>query len=280
MSELRDRMIRDMQLRRFSPRTHESYLSAVRDLAKHYKCSPDQLDNEQVQSYLLYLMNVRKLSWGTCDLRASALTFFYRTTLGRSASVFNIPPRQHAQRLPEIFSLQEVERLFDGTDNLKHRMILMTTYGGGLRLGEVVHLKITDIDSQRMAIRVEQGKGNKDRYTLLSLRLLEGLREYWRAYRPKLWLFPGDRPGKPLHDTSVQKVFNHAKLRAGIRKRGGIHTLRHCFCTHLLESGVDVRTIQVLMGHRSHQTTSRYMQVTRRHLANTPSPLDLLARPR
>ena len=280
MTELRQRMIRDMQLRRFAPRTHETYLSAVAGLAKHYKCSPDKLDEKQVQDYLLYLMNERKLSWATCDVRASGLTFFYRTTMGRSASNFVIPPRRHAQRLPEIFSLEEIERLFNCASNLKHRMILMTTYGGGLRLGEVIHLKVTDIDSQRMAIRVEQGKGNKDRFTLLSPRLLEGLRQYWQAYRPQLWLFPGNPPNEPLCDTSVQKVFMMAKLKAGIRKSGGIHTLRHCFCTHLLESGVDVRTIQELMGHRSLMTTSRYMRVTREQLAKTRSPLDLLPRPR
>jgi integrase/recombinase XerD len=280
MSELRERMVREMQLRRFSPRTQKSYLWAVHRLAKHYKRSPDKLDNKQVQDYLLYLMNERKLSWSTCDIQASGLTFFYKHTLGRSAGSFSLPPRKHAQRLPEILSLAEVELLLKSARTLKGRMILMTTYGGGLRLSEVINLKITDIDSQRMAIRVEEGKNNKDRYTLLSLRLLQGLREYWRTYQPKFWLFPGKLPGKPLNPSSVQKIYIEAKAIAGIRKRGGIHTLRHCFGTHLLEAGVDVRTIQVAMGHRCLETTSRYMQISRQKLANTPSPLDLLPRPR
>jgi integrase/recombinase XerD len=278
MTELRQKMIRDMQLRRFSLRTQQSYLAAVAAFAKHCKQSPDLIPDEKVKDYLLYLLNERKLAWSSCDVHACGLQFFYRVTLGR-ASHFVLPPRQHAQRLPEVLSGSELERLFAAVGNLKHRVMLMVAYAAGLRLGELVHLKVTDIDSQRMMIRVEQGKGNKDRYTLLSQRLLNELRAYWKLYRPKTWLFPGKTPDKPLNESSIQKALIVAKIKAGIRKDGGIHALRHCFGTHLLEAGTDLRTIQVLMGHRSLQTTARYTRVTSHKIRFTPSPLDLLSRP-
>lgn len=278
MTELRKKMIRDMQLRRFSPRTQQTYLSAVTALAKHFKQSPDLIPQERVQDYLLYLLNERKLAWSSVDVYANGLQFFFRVTLGR-ASVFLLPPRQHAQRLPEVLSGSELERLFAAVGNLKHRVMLMVAYAGGLRLGELIHLKVTDIDSHRMMIRVEQGKGNKDRYTLLSQRLLNELRAYWKTYQPKTWLFPGKTPDKPLNESSVQKAMILAKVKAGIRKSGGIHALRHCFGTHLLEAGTDLRTIQVLMGHRSIQTTARYTRVTAHKIRFTQSPLDLLSRP-
>lgn len=280
MTALRQKMIRDMQLRRFSPRTQKSYLGAVARFAKHYKQSPDRIPPEKAQDYILYLLNERKLSWSSCDVHANGLQFFYRVTLGGS-SAFVLPPRKHAQKLPEILSTSEVERLIDAARNLKHRVMLMVAYGGGLRLSELIHLKVTDIDSERMMIRVEQAKGNKDRYTLLSERLLNELRAYWRMYRPKTWLFPGRTPDKQLDETSIQKAMIMAKARSGIRKRGGIHVLRHCFATHLLEAGTDLRTIQILMGHRSIETTSRYTRVAASRVRRTTSPLDLLVlRPR
>lgn len=278
MTELRKKMIRDMQLRRFAPRTQETYLAAVARLAKHYGQSPDLIPEEKAQDYLLYLLNDRKLSWSSCDVHANGLQFFYRVTLGRS-STFVLPPRKHAQRLPEILSASEVERLFAAVSNLKHRVILMAAYAGGLRLGELIHLKVTDIDSQRMMIRVEQAKGNKDRYTLLSQRLLNELRAYWKVYRPKTWLFQGKTPDSPMNESGIQKTMILAKIKAGIRKRGGIHVLRHCFATHLLEAGTDLRTIQTLMGHRSVETTARYTRITANRIRHTPSPLDLLVRP-
>jgi len=280
MTALRQKMIRDMQLRRFSPRTQESYLGAVTRFAKHYKQSPDLIPPEKAQDYILYLLNERKLSWSSCDVHANGLQFFYRVTLGGS-SAFVLPPRKHAQRLPEILSTSEVERLIDAAKSTKHRAILMVAYGGGLRLGELINLKVTDIDSQRMMIRVEQAKGNKDRYTLLSERLLNELRAYWKMCRPKTWLFPGKNPEKQLDESSIQKAMIMAKARAGIRKRGGIHVLRHCFATHLLEAGTDLRTIQILMGHRSIETTSRYTRIAASRVRRTKSPLDLLVlRPR
>lgn len=277
MTELRAKMIRDMELRRLAESTKRNYLNAVIALAKHYKKSPDQITDKQVQDYLLYLLNEKKLSWGSCDLHMSGLRFLYKVTLGRESIGFAIPPCKTAKKLPEILSTEEVERLFNRTRLLKHRAVLMTTYGAGLRASEVIHLKLTDIDSQRMMIRVEQGKGNKDRYTILSQRLLEVLRAYWNKYRPKLWLFPGKGRHQPqMTYSGLRKVFVAAKKQAGIQKGGGMHMLRHSFATHLLEVGVDLRTIQVLLGHTSLLTTALYMRVTRKKLDSTKSPLDLL----
>jgi len=272
-------MIRDLQIRRLADRTQQSYVQAVAGLAQYYKQSPDQIDDQKVQNYLLHLLNKRNLSWSTCDLYAAGISFFYRVTLKRPASRFTLPPRRHAQNLPEILSAQELERLFAAAIHPKHRLILMTAYAGGLRLNEIRHLQVTDIDSQRMMIRVRQGKGNKDRYTLLSHRLLQELRAYWKLQRPPVWLFPSPDPCKPLHARSLHGLFTQAKRKAGIRKRGALHMLRHCFATHLLEAGTDLRTIQILMGHRSIQSTARYLQLVDHKRQGTASPLDLLKPP-
>lgn len=279
MTLLREKMIRDMQLRRLAERTQQAYLSAVIGLVKHYQKSPDQINEREVQDYLLDMLNRRQLAWSTCDLCVSGLEFFYRTTLGKTRVQFQIPRRRHEQKLPEILNRVEVEKLFEGASHPQHRMILMTTYAAGLRLSEVVHLRVSDIDSERMMIRVEQGKGNKDRYTLLSERLLRELRVYWRAYRPKEWLFSMGNGSRPISDRTVQKIFYRAKDRAGITKRGGIHMLRHAFGTHLLEGGTDVRVIQNLMGHKSLQTTSRYMHVSRQRVMAAVSPFDRFSPP-
>jgi len=203
------------------------------------------------------MLNERKLSWSTCDTYVAALQFFYGVTLGRTSLRLAIPPRKSEKRLPEILSAEEIQRLLAVTANVKHRTLLMATYAAGLRVSEVARLKPTDIDSQRMMIRVDQGKGNKDRYTILSPRLLQQLRDYWRLYRPKDWLFPGRTPGDHIDRVSVFKVFVAAKRKARVRKAGGVHSLRHSFATHLLEAGVDVRTIQILMGHYRVFTTER-----------------------
>ena len=279
MSQLRDRMVRDMQLRRLSENTQRTYTHAVFGLAKRYMKSPDQISDQQVQDYVLYMLNERKLAWSTCDTNVAGLQFFYGVTVGRNSMRLALPPRKSEKRLPEILSAEEVASLFAAANNLKHRVLLETAYSAGLRVSELVHLKITDIDSDRMMIRVGQGKGNKDRYTVLSPRLLQGLRDYWRKYRPSSWLFPGQNPDRPLDRSSASKVFHAAKEKAGIQKVGGIHSLRHAFATHLLEAGVEARIIQILMGHRSILSTMRYLQVTRKKLGTTQSPLDLLAIP-
>jgi len=277
MTPLRQRMINEMTLRRFAPKTQEAYVAAVAGLARHYKQSPEKIDKQMIQDYLLYLMQERKMSWSSCNVAVSGLRFFYTQTLGMDAMFLSIPPRKPDSILPEIFSAEELERLFSALTNQKHRTLLMTTYAAGLRVSEVVNLKVTDIDSGRMMIRVQQGKGRKDRYTILSRRLLEELRIYYRTYRPSVWLFfSGRQYVRPLSVNTLQRVYNQAKDKASITKGKGIHTLRHCFATHLLEAGVDLRTIQMLMGHSCITTTITYLQVTRKHLESVKSPLDLL----
>jgi len=276
MSPLRTRMINEMKLRRFAPKTQEAYVSAVAGLSKFYNQSPDRINQDRILTYLLYLMEERKLAWSTCNIVVSGLRFFYTNVLGIDSTALIIPPRKREKRLPEILTGEELERLFIHAGTLKIRTLLMTTYSAGLRVSEVVKLKIEDIDSGRMTIRIQQSKGNTDRYSILSARLLEQLRLYWKRYHPKQWLFPSCRDQeKPLSIDSAQKAYYAAKKKAGITKGKGIHTLRHCFATHLLEAGVDLRTIQVLMGHRSIGTTMGYMHVTHKRLTSIKSPLDL-----
>ena len=276
MGELRKRMDGDLVVRGMAVRTREAYLGAVAGLAKNYGRSPDRVSEAEVQKYLLHLIEQRKLAWSSCNIVAQGLKFFYRVTLRRSEAQFVIPRARAPQKLPQILSREEIAALIQKTLNLKHRAILMTAYGAGLRLNEICHLRIGDIDSDRMTIRVEQGKGAKDRYTLLSPRLLAELRRYWVAHRPRAWLFTARDPARPIYDHTVQRIFYAAKDRAGITKEGGIHALRHAFATHLLEAGVDVHTIQRLLGHGHISSTLRYFHLARRHLAGTPSPLELL----
>ena len=280
MSALRKQMEADMVLRGLADRTRKSYLESVLNLAKFYDRSPARITEPECESYLLHLLQERKLAHSSCNIVCSALEFFYRVTLKRAETEFCLPRPKVPQRLPQILSREEVAALIEHTENLKHRALLMTTYGAGLRLLEVCHLKPADIDSDRMTIRVEQGKGAKDRYTLLSPRLLEELRRYWFAYRPKQWLFPSPRDREqPLSGHTAHRIFHAAKDRAGIAKAGGIHALRHAFATHLLEGGVDVHTIQRLMGHGSLATTARYFHLAQKHLSGAHAPLDLLQPP-
>lgn len=279
MSELRKRMIRDMQLRNFSPTTQRVYLRAVAGLAEYYYRSPDKISTEEIQDYIIHLLSERRLAVGTCHAIITALRFFYIVTLEQNGASVPIPQIKRVTRLPEILSPEQLERLFAAPRNPKHRVLLMTAYSAGLRVSELVHLKVTDIHSDRMMIRVEQGKGKKDRYTLLSKRLLGELRSYWEIKRPPVWLFPGIHLHKPGCARMAQKAYAKAVAKAGITRKGGIHTLRHCFATHLLEAGEDIRTIQLLMGHSSILTTVRYLQVTSKTLQGTQSPLDLLAVP-
>jgi len=279
MTPLRQKMITHMKLRRFSPRTQEAYVAAVAGLARFYNQSPARLDKEKIQAYLMYLMEERRLAWSSCNVVISGLRLFYTEILSNHSMSLAIPPRKKTTQLPEILSAEELERLFIRASNPKHRVLLMATYAAGLRVSEVVRLKVTDIDSQRMMIRVQQGKGNKDRYTILSQRLLRELRLYWKMYRPPIWLFPGKDPNQPMPIGTAQKIYYAAKKRGRIKKGRGIHALRHAFATHLLEGGVDLRTIQIVMGHTSIMTTMVYLQVTRKKLTSTQSPLDLLEIP-
>lgn len=280
MSELRKQMEADMAVRGLAYRTRETYVESVAKLAKFYGRRPDRISEAEVQRYLLHLLEERKLAHSSCNVMASALEFFYRVTLKQRETEFCLPRPKMPARLPQILSREEVATLIEKTTNLKHRALLMATYGGGLRLQEVCHLKLCDIDSKRMTLRVEQGKGAKDRYTLLSPRLLAELRRYWLFYRPKLWLFPSPRdPEQPFSKHTAHRIYHAAKDRAGITKGGGIHALRHAFATHLLEAGVDVHTIQRLMGHDSLSTTARYFHLAQKHLSGIASPLELLQPP-
>ena len=281
MTPLRAAMMQQMQLHRLAPGTQQLYAKAITDLACYYRRSPNQLTPDDIRAYLHHLLEERQLAWSTCNVTAAAIRFFYVETLDWSPFKLNLPPRPDHQRLPRVLSVDEVQRLFTCTLNPKHRALLMTTYSAGLRVSEVVRLQVTAIESDpgRMLIRVNQGKGNRDRYTLLSTRLLHELRTYWCLERHRPWLFPGHDPKRHMPGATAGKIYNRSRQRAGINHGSGIHTLRHCFATHLLDSGVDPRTIQVLLGHGSLKTTARYLHVSRQRLANVKSPLDLLCFP-
>jgi len=276
MTELRRRMDEAMIVRGMADRTRETYLDAVWGLAMFYRRSPDQISDAEVQAYLLHLIRDRQRSWSTCNVVVHALRFLYHTTLRRAATTFTIPSPRQSGKLPVLLSREEVQRLIAHASNLKHRTMLLTTYAAGLRLNEVLHLRVTDIDAARMSIRVTQGKGGQDRDTVLSARLLDALRAYWRVERPTTWLFPSRSRPAPMDPSCLQRAYQVAKHRAGITKPGGIHALRHAFATHLLEAGVDLHTIQRLLGHRSISTTTRYWHLTHASLTSQAARLDLL----
>jgi integrase/recombinase XerD len=280
MTELRRRMIQAMTVRGFAPSTHESYIFAVRGLAKHYRRSPDQLSADEVQAYLAHMLTERKLSWSTCNIAAQAFRFLYHVTLGRDCVKFEVPAAKQPQRLPEILSREEVARLIEAPPNPKHRLLLATIYSAGLRVSEAVRLRVSDVDRDRMTLRVEQGKGKKDRVVPLSRRLVDQMETHWRTEPPRLWLFPNRFGTRPIDLTVAQKVFMLAKLRARIAKRGGIHSLRHAFATHLIEAGAEIPIVQRLLGHRSVSTTMRYFHISQARFAGIRSPLDLLDGPR
>jgi site-specific recombinase XerD len=270
-------MIEEIRLRNFSPRTEQSYVSAMLGLARYYGQSPDQLSEEQIRGYLLHLKE-RGLSPSSRNVAISGMKFFYHQCLGWNEKQLFIPPRKRSWQLPEVLSQKEVERLLLATTKQRDRCLLMTAYATGLRVSELVRLKVSAIDSHRMMVRVEQGKGRKDRYTILSQRLLAELRAYWKVHRSQSWLFPNAKGG-PLSIDYAQRIYNLAKLKAGIQKGHGIHTLRHCFATHLLEAGVDLRTIQTLLGHTSLLSTERYLQIRQHRISAMANPLDLLRLP-
>ena len=275
MSPLRKKMQDAMVLRGLAARTQESYIAAVLGIAKYYRRSPDTLSSEEVERYLLHLIEERKLSWSTTNQAASALMFLYGPTLKRKEDRIVIPRRKVPAKQPEILSREEVARILEACSTVRQHTLLMTTYAAGLRVSEVCALRVADIDSARMMLRVNHGKGARDRYTLLSPRLLEELRHYWRQAQPGEWLFPGRDRSHPIGPKQAQRMYYAAKRDAEVTRQGGIHALRHAFATHLLEAGVDIHTIQRLMGHTALSTTARYFHL-RQTLAQTASPLDLL----
>ena len=276
MGEFRDRMERDLRIRGFSSATQRCYLARMKALVEFFMRPPDELTVEDIHAYQLHLTRDRKVGWSTFNQSVCAIRFFYGVTLRSAWDIQRIPYQKTGRTLPMVLSPEEVSKLFRVVTNLKHRAILMTTYSGGLRVSEVTHLRVSDVDPQRMILRVEQGKGRQDRYVMLSHKLLPVLREYWKNYETKHWLFPGRNPERPLTRASVHKFFHKARLEAGITKKISVHSLRHSFATHLLESGINIRKIQLLLGHRSLRATQVYTHVAADYLEDTPSPLDIL----
>jgi integrase/recombinase XerD len=279
MTPLRRRMVEDMTIRNYSPETIKDYVGCVARFARYFGRSPEHLGLEHIRSYLLYVVQKRRVSMSHYNQARCALRFFYRVTLGQDDFAASIPPAKQPQTLPVVLSLDEVVRFFAALTNVKHRAILMTAYAAGLRLSEVCRLRVDHIDSQRMVIRVHQGKGRKDRYVMLSQRLLLVLRQYWKVVRPRDYLFPGAKPGRPITSGTLCRVCQEARWKSGLGKPVTVHTLRHSFATHLLEDGTDLRTIQILLGHRSLNTTARYLHVATATLQSTRSPLDRLDLP-
>jgi site-specific recombinase XerD len=273
-------MTEDMQVRNLSPHTRSTYLLQVSLFARHFHQSPEALGPEEIRSYQVYLTNEKKLAPSSILIAVSALRFLYRVTLHKDWTLPDIiPAPKKPQKLPVVLSREEVLQFLASVPSLKHRAILTTCYAAGLRISEAVSLKPTAIDSQRMVVRVELGKGQKDRYIMLSPKLLDILRHWWRVAKPQVWLFPGDIPGQHITRSSVERVCQEAHQRCRISKPTTPHSLRHAFAVHLLEQGTDVRTIQLLLGHRSLATTARYLRIATNKVCATTSPFDLLPQP-
>jgi len=282
MTELRNRMDEAMVLRGFSLRTRESYLACVRALAKHYRRPPDVLDGRGIQAYLLHLITERKLAYASVNQASCAFRFLFGTVLRWPEVRFDIPMAKVPKRLPQILSREEVARLINAGTTLRGRALLSATYAAGLRISEVCALQLADIESapDRMCLKVRQGKGGQDRYTLLSPRLLDTLRQYWCDRRPRQWLFPNASGNGPIEICTAHRIYCAARDAAGIAREGGIHTLRHAFATHLIEAGVDLPTVQKLLGHGHIGTTMRYVHLARTRVTGTTSPLELLEPPK
>jgi len=275
MSPLRRRMIDDMTIRNMSPATQRSYLHAVTKFSRHFARSPERLDLEDVRAFQVHLV-ATGISWPALNQTVCALRFFYGVTLGHAEIPERIPYAREPRKLPVVLSADEVVRFLEAVPSLKTRAALTTAYAAGLRASEAVGIKLADVDAGRMVIRVEHGKGGKDRYVMLSVQLLGILRTYWRLARPTHWLFPGRDPSKPIDVQVLHAACRSACAAAGLAKRVTVHTLRHSFATHLLENGADIRIIQVLLGHSNLSSTARYTQVSNGLIRRTESPLDRL----
>ena len=280
MTPLRQRMIEDMQVRNLASHTQRAYLQYVAQFASYFRKSPDLLGPTEIRAFLLYLTRDRRLAPSSVGVAVAAIRFLYKVTLQRGWNVDDVVPTgRRTQTLPIVMSPEEVSEFLDAVESLKHRVILTVCYAAGLRISEAVHLTPAAIDSQRMTIRVEQGKGRKDRYVMLSPKLLAILRDYYRRVRPKEWLFPGDLPGQPITASAVEDACRTVRYRADLVKPVTPHALRHAFAVHLLEAGTDLRTIQLLLGHRSLNTTAKYLRLATSKVCATASPLDVLKVP-
>jgi integrase/recombinase XerD len=269
-------MIEDMTIRNLSPSTQQSYVYAVAKFSRHFNCSPDRLGMEHVRTYQLHLIH-QKYSWSHVNQVACALRFFYGITLGQKEAFERIVAGKESEKLPPVLNREEIVRFLSAVKGLRNRVALTTAYAAGLRVGEVARLKVDSIDSERMLLHIESAKGGRDRYAMLSPRLLLLLRAYWKRARPSSWLFPGQEPGGHVTRGALQSACRFARKRARIGKPVTVHSLRHSFATHLLESGTDIRIIQVLLGHSHLETTARYTQVATGLIAGTPSPFDQLS---
>lgn len=276
MSRLRQRMIEDMRIRNFSPHTQKAYVRDVARFAKHFGRSPTRIGLKGIRKYQVFLIEEAKVTSSKLSQVVSALRFLYKVTLKKAWDLREIPTPKRPKKLPKVLSREQVESLLESIKNIKHRAILTTCYAGGLRVSEAVNLRLDDIDSTRMVIRVRQGKNRKDRYVPLSKNLLSLLREYWHEKRPRSWLYPNQKDlNRPLTTRSVARIAVQAREASGLSKEVTAHTLRHCFATHLMEAGVEIRTIQVLLGHSSLQSTAHYTRVATGSVLDTTSPLDL-----
>jgi integrase/recombinase XerD len=278
MTPLRQRFIDDLRLRNYAPTTIDTYVGCLVRFSRHFGRSPDGLGAEEIRAFQLELLR-RGVSWSLYNQTACAMRFFYRTTLGRPELVEMIPFGKKPKTLPVVLGPEEVLRFLDAAPRGRDRVLLQTAYACGLRIGELIRLKVADIDSARMVIAVRQGKGRKDRLVPLSPRLLEVLRIYWEHDRPKGWLFPGEDPERPLHSSSVQRICQNLVARLRLSKRVTPHTLRHSFATHMLEAGVDLRTLQAILGHSDLATTAHYLHVETARLRGVPALLDRLMLP-
>lgn len=276
MTELRQRYLQDLRRRNYSPKTLQTYVECVSLFARYFKRSPEELGPEHIREYQRYLVEEKKCSWCRFNQTVCALRFLYRNTLGRDWAISHIPFPRKQRKLPVVLSRDEAAQFLASIKNLKYRAILSLCYGAGLRINEALHLQVTDIDSKRMMIRIRQAKGHKDRYVMLSPKLLELLREYWKKEHPTTWLFPARAKDKPLGACTLQHACQRARRHSGIQKPLTPHTLRHSFASHLLEAGANIRTIQLLLGHNSLQTTAVYTHVSQTTVGETVSPFDLL----
>jgi site-specific recombinase XerD len=277
MGELHDQMKEDLVLKAYSPNTQRNYLRCARNFAKHYMRSPEEMGEQEVRDFLLHLVRDRQASPATLDMYVNALKFLYNVTLKRPEVVQGLSHPKRPKTLPVILSPEEVLRIFAAIRSVKHKAIIATAYTAGLRISEVCALRVSDIDSQRMRIHVRAGKGKKDRYVMLGESLLDLLRQYYRKARPQgEYLFPGYKPHRPICTNAVRQVLRKVIRETGLTKKVTMHTLRHCFATHLLERGTDIRILQVLLGHSSIRTTLRYTHVTDPLVQKLVSPLDMI----
>jgi integrase/recombinase XerD len=276
MSNFRSQMEQDMQLRGFSPRTQYKYLAHLRQFEEFFHKNAEELGQEEVRNFLHYLIKEKNISSSYANGVYSGLKFFFATTLDRSWDIIKIPRTKKIHKLPVVLSREEIKKLFIVTTNLKFKSMFMVAYSAGLRVNEITHLKVSDIDSGQMQIMVREGKGKVDRYSLLSEVNLKMLREYWKQHHPTLWLFPGKIPGQPMSNRAFQDAFQKARKKSGINERASIHSLRHSFATHLLENGTDIVRIQHLMGHARIGTTTLYLHLAKSRILEVKSPLDVL----